>query len=431
MSTHAAGLPRPTDLRHDDLVAAGRHHVAAALARAAGWASRVLGRGTGASVTGRILLLLSPGSLHRLARGRRVVLVSGTNGKTTTSAMLAACWSAAGPVCANEDGANLREGAASWLLRNPAEHVVLEVDELALPSVIQQTAPELVVLLNLSRDQMDRVGEVAGHVRRWREVLTRCPVPRVIANADDPLVVGAVRDAHVPVTWVSAGLVWQRDASVCTRCRGTVVFPADGWRCERCGRRRPEVTAERVGTELHVAGCAPVPLELQVDDDSNAANAAMALVAAHHLGLDLTEAAARLAALPPVRGRFAHVHRAGHDVEVVLVKNPAGGATALARLSRPGDQRPVVIALNGRAADGRDTSWIWDVPFEQLRGRQVVVTGERATDAAVRLSYADVRHVIALDLDAALALLPDGPCVLLASYTAFTAAHAVLVAAAA
>jgi UDP-N-acetylmuramyl tripeptide synthase len=359
-----------------------------------------------------------------MARGRRIVVVSGTNGKTTTTAMLAASWRLHGPVCSNADGANLSTGVAAALLGSDAEHVVLEVDEVALPGVLERVSPEIVVLLNLSRDQMDRSGEVSGHVRRWAAALRTAPVSRIIANADDPLVVASCQQSRGCLTWVSAGLSWQRDAGLCRRCRGTVLFPAQGWLCDSCGWRRPPVSATVAGRTLLLQDQTAVDLKLAVPGQTNRANAAMALVTAQHLGVELAAAAQVIRQMAPVLGRYQRLRRSGQDIQLLLMKNPAGGQASLGHLKQtPG---PVILAINARAADGRDTSWLWDVPFETLAGRQVVVTGERATDVAVRLAYAGIPCTVTPTVVAALAALPPGPCHVLANYTAFSVAHRAL-----
>jgi UDP-N-acetylmuramyl tripeptide synthase len=364
-----------------------------------------------------VLMTLSPGSLRRLARARRIVLVSGTNGKSTTARLIAEAWSIHGPVTANEDGANLVASVASALLHSVHERVVLEVDELALPAVIRRTSPELVVLLNLGRDQLDRVGEVSRHVRLWQEVLKSRPVGRLVVNADDPMLVVAVLGAVSPVTWVSAGLLWQGDARVCRRCRHDITFDDDDWWCAGCGLRRPQPQAVLRDGVLLQTGAPPLRLELELPGAWNRANAAVALVAARELGVDLTVALRRMGRVPDVSGRFARGSIDGHEVRLLLAKNPASARSVLELVAE--DLDPVVLVLNAEAADGRDPSWLWDVPFEQLRDRPVFVTGRRAADISVRLHYAQVQHQVAVDLNAALAAAGPMRVHVVANYSAF------------
>ncbi|MCW2672320.1 MAG: hypothetical protein JWP14_909 [Frankiales bacterium] len=387
------------------------------LARAAGWASRLAGRGSGLTITGRVLTMLSPQSVSRLAEGRRIVLVTGTNGKSTTARLIAAAWAAQGPVTANGDGANLMGGIASTLLQSSHERVVLEVDEVALPAVIERTRPELVVLLNLARDQLDRVGEVSSHVRGWQAVLRRTAVGELVVNADDPLLVSAVQGAATKVTWVGAGLTWREDARGCRRCGQHITFEDHDWWCESCGLRRPPVQAVRSEDKLCIEGGPTFELDLDLPGDWNRANAAMAVLAARTVGVDPVTALQKMREVHDVNGRYAQGSIDGHQVRLLLAKNPASTGSILDLLEQSSD--PVVFVFNAGAADGRDPSWLWDVPFERLAGRRVVVTGLRAADLSVRLRYAEVEHEVADDLPGALRGLGAGRCDVVANYTAF------------
>lgn len=399
-----------------------RHVAAAKLSIAAGWLSATTGRGSGRAITGKVLMALSPGSLPRLVEGRRLVLVSGTNGKSTTSRLVAEAWRAQGPVTTNDEGSNLVHGVASALLRSPHERTVLEVDEVALASVLACTTPEVLVLLNLARDQLDRFGEVSKHVRIWNEVLRRRPVGRIVVNADDPLVVAAVEGAISPVTWVSAGLLWQDDARSCRRCAQPVTFADGDWWCDACGLRRPTPDAQLRDGTVQLPDGTSLELDLQLPGDWNRTNAALALVAAEALGVRPEDALQRISRVDDVDGRYSSGRIAGHEVRLLLAKNPASARSVLELLVR--DQDPVVLVLNAEAADGRDPSWLWDVPFEVLRGRRVVATGRRAADLSVRLHYAQVEHDVAPDLESAVARIGTGPCHVVGNYTAFTSARA-------
>src|ERR1700730_13024329 len=206
--------------------------------------SRRLGRGSGSVVGGRAILMLDPGALGRLAHHRQVALVSGTNGKTTTTSLLAAALATAGPVVPNLLGANLPPGLAAALAAAPetARSAVLEVDEAWLGRVADEVAPEVAVLLNLSRDQLDRNNEVRHLSATWRAVLARSPDIHVVANADDPLVAWAALAAS-SVTWVGAGQPWTVDAAGCPNCGGRIRFADEGWACSACSLRRPALDA--------------------------------------------------------------------------------------------------------------------------------------------------------------------------------------------
>ena len=237
-----------------------RYQLARTTTRAVNAASRRLGRGQGTVAGGRAGLKVDPQLLRRLAAGRHVALVSGTNGKTTTTAMLAAAWrdrsadgAAAQSVVTNETGSNMPPGHVAALVANrSATRAVLEVDEIYLPRVLAATDAELVLLLNLSRDQLDRTNEVRMVANLWRAALAAAPHTTVVANADDPLVVWAA-GAATRARFVGVGLTWQLDRGVAPHARGTFLFANDGtgaWRCvSGCGFARPEVVATLVASD--------------------------------------------------------------------------------------------------------------------------------------------------------------------------------------
>ena len=382
--------------------------------------SRALGRGRGTVAGGRVGLAVDPGLLSELARGRRVALVTGTNGKTTTTRMLSAALAGDGsvPVASNDTGANMPAGHVAALAQSrPGADAVLEVDEGYLGRLIDETSPRVVVLLNLSRDQLDRISEVRMMVDRWRAAMVRLsgptpgggPATVVVANADDPMVVWAAQPAP-DVRWVGAGQVWRNDAAGCPACGGGIVFGPDGeWACDRCDFARPAREAWLGGDELVTADGSRWPVDIGLPGRFNRANAVMAATAAPlmtdgdaHPGtsspLTPSEALARLARLDEVEGRFSRAERAGHPVRLLLAKNPAGWTAIFDLLDEGGPGHlPVVLSVNARVADGLDTSWLWDVPFERLSGRPVVATGDRRLDLAVRLRYAEVSCTVVPD----------------------------------
>jgi UDP-N-acetylmuramyl tripeptide synthase len=387
--------------------------------RAASTVSRRVGLGAGAIIGGRVTLALAPSALAGLSAGRQVVLVSGTNGKTTTAHLLATALSAAGPVAHNATGANMADGAAAALMADPdAPVAVLEVDELHLAAVADAVRPAVVVVLNLTRDQLDRGSEVRSVAAAVGGALAAHPDTVVVANADDPMVVWAV-GAAARVVWVATGSRWTGDASACPRCGRTVHRSGDGsgdgtgWRCD-CGLARPvpHWTARDGSAET---GGRVIPVPLQLPGAFNVGNAVTAMAAATAMRLDPYVAAAAMSTTSEVAGRYTVRTHRGRQARMLLAKNPAGWAETLQLL---GD-RPLLLAVNAREADGRDTSWLWDVPFEDLRCRRVVASGERAADLGVRLTYAGIDHTTVSDPIAALELLPPGAVDVVANYTAF------------
>jgi len=395
------------------------------------WAARLsrrLGVGEGSIIGGRITLALDPATLRRLAAGKRVVVVSGTNGKTTTSHLLAAALRTSGRVAHNATGSNMADGVVAALTADPtASYAVLEVDELHVAAVARAVEPEVIVLLNLSRDQIDRGTEVRAVAASLAAALIDCPNTTVVANADDPMVVWAASPARKAV-WVAAGCGWKGDTSSCPRCSDVLDTSTRRWRC-RCGLSRPASRwrAEQVvgGSHTVVAASsdqARVSITLRLPGEFNVGNAVVALAAASVLGIDPTIAGAAVQEIDTVGGRYALVQHGAHRLRLLLAKNPAGWTHTMALLD---PASALLLAVNAREADGRDTSWLWDVPFEQLlrtdRAAGVVASGERAADLGLRLDYARVPHTTVTDPLAGLGLLPPGPIDVVANYSAFLA----------
>jgi len=371
-----------------------RTRVAAGLGRFTSSLSRRLGRGDGSVIGGRVLLLVDPAALGRLAAGHPAVMVSGTNGKTTTTRLLTAALATIGPVASNLRGANMPAGLASALTDSEqSARAVLEVDEAWLPVVVGEVRPKVVALLNLSRDQLDRNNEVRSLSRSWREAMGADSMAgtTVVANADDPLTAWAA-SAAADVTWVAAGQPWTADAAGCPACGAQITFSpdGDGWRCDGCGFSRPEPDVRFTTDELLFADGRRWPLQLRLPGRANRANTAMAVAAAVPFGVDPARALAAIAETADVDGRYRSLDIDGVPCRLLLAKNPAGWLEVLDIISDSAG--PVVVGINARIADGHDPSWLWDVPFERLRDRFVVATGERSHDLAVRLHYAEVEH---------------------------------------
>jgi UDP-N-acetylmuramyl tripeptide synthase len=393
-------------------------------ARAAARLSRLVGAGGGTTVPGKLLWKLDPGAIDRLASRLPLgaALVSATNGKTTTTRLLAAAVARTGePVVSNATGANLTSGIAPILAKARAPGLaVLEVDERVLPRVVDPLDAELLVLGNLSRDQLDRYGEVHAVGDLWRHAAETHPDLRVVANASDPHVVWAATPAKT--TWVDLGLGWRNDAATCPNCAALLSWSTDRFDCPSCGFGQP-ATPNRLDGDTLVLDGTRVPLRLALPGRWNLANAALAVTAATtHFGVDPHEAADAATTITTVAGRYMTVALPdGRRARVLLAKNPAGWSEVLHHLS---DRNcSVVIAVNARVADGKDPSWLWDVPYELLRGQPVAAAGERAYDVAVRLRYAEVDHIVEPDPLAAAARLPGDDVNIVASYTQFSAIY--------
>jgi len=387
-----------------------RDDVAIGAVRTVNLLSRLSSRGSGTVAGGRVGLAISPNLLARLARGRQTILVSGTNGKTTTASMIAAGWG--GDVAWNSTGSNMPPGHVAALVDSPSDRAVLEVDESWLGVVTGATEPRVITLLNLSRDQLDRANEVRRVAERWRGFLANSEATTVVANANDPLIVFAAELAP-HVEWCDVPTPWHTDAVSCPKCTKALHFDEGLWWSE-CGFTRPTAITTSQRDDLVVRGTA-YALSLGLPGAFNRANAAMALTALSCVDVDVEGALAKVSALTSVAGRFSVRRWHGHRLRLLLAKNPAGFAAMLDTLQAGGDD--VWIAINARLADGHDPSWLYDVPFEALRGRRVYCMGERRLDLATRLDYGGVDHVVVDDE----ATLPASDTVVdvLANYTAF------------
>ena len=451
------------------LPADARLGAALAGARAAGSASRLLRRGGGTTLPGDVALAIDPRALAKL--GRRLeqgaVCVTGTNGKTTTTAMIATGLRATGRrVLSNFSGANLVTGITAAAAadvdlggRNGSELAIFEVDELSLPRVAAALRPRAVVVLSLLRDQLDRVGELETSAARIGDALAGLPAgSTVIYNADDPLVAfrcTGLTAATIPfgidaTEHLLAGLPHTADARFCPRCGHRLHFArvvlghCGDYACPQCGlaRPRPAISATGVETrgldQLDITLDSGARLSVGVGGMYNAYNAVAAAATLRLLGLDDQALARALAAFRPHFGRQESFTVHGRTMRMLLVKNPTGFDEVLRSADELAAARHYLIALNDGVADGRDISWIWDVDLERLARSphrpRVVVAGRRAEDLAVRLKYAGVaadRVVIAADPATALRrlaeLTPTGEeALVLPTYTAMLELRAVL-----
>jgi UDP-N-acetylmuramyl tripeptide synthase len=318
----------------------------------------------------------------------------------------------------------MEAGLTSALSRAPsAPLAVLETDEKYIPAMIKATAPKVVVLLNLSRDQMDRAAEIWMLARRWREALAAAPETLVVANADDPLVAWAASSASA-VTWVAAGQRWREDSWCCPHCGAHLVRHGDDWSCRECAYQRPPVRWVLQGDQVIDPTGRTLPLRLTLPGRANASNAVVALAVAEAFGIDASTALGDMRAVTSVAGRYTQVQRHGTELRLLLAKNPAGWLEALDVMAPA--PVPVLLAVNAQGPDGRDTSWLWDVDFRRLSGRTVLVGGERRMDLAVRLEADDVAFRLVDDIDQAIGLVHSPSLEVLANYTAFQQYRAVV-----
>ncbi len=384
------------------------------------WASRITGRGAGAMIGGLVAMTLDRSVLRQLGAGRRTVVVTGTNGKSTTTRMTAAALGTVGSVATNAEGANMDAGLVAALAADrDAELAVLEVDEMHVPHVLDAVEPAVVVLLNLSRDQLDRVGEINVIERALRAGLARHPAAVVVANCDDVLMTSAAYDSP-NVVWVGAGGAWANDSVSCPRSGEVIVREKGHWYSTGADFKRPTPQwwlDPEEGETLYGPDGLALPMRLALPGAVNHGNAAQAVAAAVTLGADPVRALAAVSGVDEVAGRYRTVRVGRHEARLLLAKNPAGWSEALSMVDK--HAAGVVIAVNGQVPDGEDLSWLWDVRFEHFEETAVVAAGERGTDLAVRLGYAGVEHTLVHDTMAAIASCPPGRVEVVANYTAF------------
>ena len=428
-----------------------------AVARAAGRLSRLAGRGGGTTLPGTILATVDPDAVGTLA-GRLPLgsaLLSATNGKTTTAAIVAEILDGRVRLAHNRAGANLVSGVASALLASPdAELGLFEVDEGAFPDVARRVRPHAVCLANLIRDQRDRYGALEQIAERWRAAVAELPEDAwVVANADDPLVGDIVRGREAAVRFglddprvARERLPHAADSKYCVACGTPYDYAAayvghlGDWRCPGCGLARPPLDVwagaieldglEGAAFDLHMPG-GMQRAELRLPGLYNVYNAVAAASLALVLGASPAEIRAGIGRFRAAFGRFERIRAGDRDVLLLLVKNPAGANEVIRTLVAGGAPRLAVVGLNDDIADGRDVSWIWDVDFEPLLAglERVVATGARAQELALRCKYGgldaeaiEVVPDLEEALDRGLALTPPGgELVVLPTYTAMLA----------
>ncbi|MDE2867278.1 MAG: MurT ligase domain-containing protein [Chloroflexota bacterium] len=449
-----------------------RRPTAAFAGRTAGWLSRLTRRGGGTAVSGLVTSAIDPdfvpASLQQL---HSTVTVTGTNGKTTTTAAIAALARAAGqPVLTNPTGSNLERGLAAALLPHvnltgqirdaPNLRAILELDEWAFASLAPTIRPRVAVFLNLFRDQLDRYGEVDRTAAAWQDAIDDLdPDATVVANADDPAVVAVTRCHRGPLLFFGADVgsdsttpdAWA-DVRRCPVCDGRldwnrVVYAHLGsYRCQSCDFHRPDPDI-RI-TDFQPRGLAGSSYRLISPDTNrqiqvqlpglyNAYNLAAALAGAHAAGIATDRAYAVLESFQPAFGRAETISTPGATITLLLVKNPTGANQTLDLLRSEPEPLDTLVLLNDGIADGEDVSWIWDVEFERLSPGRLYVGGNRAEDLALRLKYArvapgidnlEVHPGITSALDAALDADPVDATrrlIVLATYTAMLDLRAV------
>jgi len=383
--------------------------------------ARVLHKG-GTAKPGEIALKICPNLLSVLSRGVKTVVITGTNGKTTSARMVEQAFAEAGyNYIANRSGANLISGIttefalkSSLFGRCKCTHAVIECDEAACRRTLVQLKPQTVLITNLFRDQVDRFGDVSVTLQNIREGLEKVPEAIICTNADCPLC-SSLSALPNPIMYfgIEKSAASERgkggDVRRCTLCGSELEYSyrsfghLGGWSCIHCGAKRPEAQAE-VLSILSSSTDSTVKLSLGGDESFvkinlpalyniyNAAGAACALLA---MGFIPKAVCSALQNFSCGFGRMESLPIGEKGARMMLVKNPTGCEQVLDFLSGLDESFNVVIALNDRAGDGTDISWIWETGFEKLAAlgnklSGVSVSGIRWADMALRLKYAGI-----------------------------------------
>ena len=380
-----------------------RLRVEIALSRAAGRLSRLAGRGGGTTIPGKILATVDPGAVGKLARRLPLgsALISATNGKTTTAAMVAEIVGDRVKLAHNRAGANLVSGVASALLASDrADLGLFEVDEGAFPDIAGRIRPQAVCLGNLFRDQLDRYGELEHIAERWRTAVSDLdPAAWTVVNADDPLLADIARGRTEALRFgiddpsvARDRLPHAADSKYCRTCGAPYDYAAayvghlGDYRCPRCHEARPSLDVAARAIEL--SGLEGSSFDLVTPEGTrrvslslpglyNVYNALAATSLSLVLGAGLDDVEAGLARFRAAFGRFERITAGDRTVLLLLVKNPAGANEVVRTLVDAGAPVRLLVALNDEIADGRDVSWIWDVDFEPLVGSLAGARRER------------------------------------------------------
>jgi UDP-N-acetylmuramyl tripeptide synthase len=421
------------------------------------WLLRVTGRG-GTALPGKLALRICPNLLGELAQNVKTVVLTGTNGKTTSARMVEQAFSDKGmSYFANRSGSNLIQGITAEFAANSTnfgrmkkEYAVIECDEAACKKVLGFLQPKVVAVTNIFRDQLDRYGEITHTLNNIKEGLTHTPEAVLCLNADCSLTASLAGDlpnkcvffgVNVPI--YKAPVTEVSDAAHCIRCKGEYEYDwrtyghLGGFRCPKCGYSRPEasvavekilsLTTDSSTVELSAFG-EKVTTRINLPAGYNIYNAAGSVAALLEMGFDLREAIGAVEHFECGFGRMETFVKDGTDIRMILVKNPAGCNQVMNFLCETDGKATFCVCLNDNTADGTDVSWIWDAEFEKLCDMgdnlvSVLVGGVRALDMAMRLKYAGVpeeKMTVIEDYDALIAAMSGQktPVFVMPTYTA-------------
>ena len=427
----------------------------------AGGTGRLLRLGGGTSLPGLVARRIDPDVLRKVvgASAARKVVVSGSNGKTTTCRMLAALAHGAGRrVMQNRAGSNLIQGVTSLAVngadllgRVDADTLILEIDEATLRHVVAEIEPDTFILTNIFRDQLDRFGELYAVAKVLEDMVRALPAgATAVLNGDDPMIASFAPDARARRLYFGLDapeVARERpehgaDTIRCVFCQHDLVYSRayishlGAFRCPNCGYARPQLDVAVTRVEMSPMGATeitlqtpagPLELRLPLPGLHNVYNAAAAVAAGLALGIDPAAMPAAFAGLRPAFGRLEEIAATDKRIVLSFVKNPISYNTTLRTIMQQPGPKHVLCAHSNTLVDGEDFAWLWDIDLESLAPHlaSLVVSGSKAGELALRYKYAGVpedqaRTIPALGtaLDAALANVESGGTLhVLAGYT--------------
>ena len=400
-----------------------RLFLAILLAKITYFISKTLKAGQGTSLPGLLARKIDPDVLQKLAANleKGVIVVSGTNGKTTTSRLISNIFKEAGlSFVHNRAGANLLSGVTSALLSKCSlsgkiekDWAIFEVDEALVPKIVKQTNPKVLVLMNLFRDQLDRYGELEKLAKLWeKSVEDLSSDAKIIVNADDPLVANIVKNKENVYfygvdaeTYKISEMAHSADSKNCPDCREPLEYSAlfyshiGKYYCKKCGVKRPNL--DIAASQIALQGLRGLNMGISVDNQAldikfnlpgfyNVYNILAAAACANVLGIKSKIIESGIEKFDAAFGRLEKFKMNSNEAILMLVKNPTGFNEVIRLLKTDGQKKKMIITLNDNIPDGRDISWIWDVDFEKLVCLVdfVWVAGKRAEELALRFKYA-------------------------------------------
>ncbi len=376
---------------------------------------RIFNLGSGSTWPGHIALSVNKNFIKSLLKKNwnlKIILIAGTNGKTTTGKLIQTILEKSNKkVFQNAAGANLLNGIASALIINSnlsgkidKDFGVFEIDENTLPLILKEIEnPDFIILLNLFRDQLDRYGEIDTITSAWKKSLDNLSSKTtLILNADDPQIVylNPHRQA-IPIPYrkrsydqvyyfgledkkpVITNSQHASDSIYCPRCQTKLIYKTvyfshlGNWICKKCGYEHPKKTFTK-SPFYPLAGT------------HNEYNTNAAVLLCKNLGIDEANIASALKSFKPAFGRQENLEINGKKVQIFLSKNPTSLNESLRTIANLNGKN-LLIVLNDRIPDGRDVSWIWDVSFEDFSSqfKNIATSGDRALDMGLRLKYAE------------------------------------------